>query len=572
MKRYIRTLAAGLLIAQAVPAGAQDGLSGAYLAARQAGLHADFEEAAKHFGRALQHDPDNLMLMDGALISYIGLADFDSATPVAEHLRSEGYQSQLADIVVLADLAAREEYSAVMEAYEGSLEVGPLVDNLVLAWTHVGLGQMTDALAVFDEVSENTGTRSFGLYHKAMALALVGDYEGADHILSGAAAGPLPATIHGVITHAQVLSQLERQADAVEMIDTVIGPTSDPQIMALRAELEVGQVIPLSLIRNAREGLAEVFFSVAGVLRGEADPAYTLSYSRVAEHLNPAHVPAILLSAALLEELERYELVTATYDRVPRDHPSFYLAEIGRAEALRHSGRPDAAVEALTQLAKSHGQYAQVQSALGDTLRSLERYDEAAAAYDRTLALTDSQDASQWVTYYARGICHEREGRMDAMEADFRRALDLNPGQPYVLNYLGYALVEQQQKLDEALAMIEEAVAARPDDGYITDSLGWVLYRLGRYDEAILHMERAAELMPVDPVVNDHLGDVLWAVGRTREAVFQWKRALSFVDPSEENPEADPDRMRRKLEVGLDLVLEEEGAEPLAVAGGSDGG
>ncbi|MCW8842854.1 MAG: tetratricopeptide repeat protein, partial [Rhodobacteraceae bacterium] len=133
------------------------------------------------------------------------------------------------------------------------------------------------------------------------------------------------------------------------------------------------------------------------------------------------------------------------------------------------------------------------------------------------------------------------------------------------LNYLGYTLVEKEKNLDEALDMIERAVAARPDSGYIMDSLGWVLYRLGRYEEAVGHMERAAELEPIDPVVNDHLGDVYWAVGRYIEAEFQWKRALSFVD-EESAAEAKPDRIRRKLEVGLDTVLAEEGAAPLKVA------
>jgi Flp pilus assembly protein TadD len=109
--------------------------------------------------------------------------------------------------------------------------------------------------------------------------------------------------------------------------------------------------------------------------------------------------------------------------------------------------------------------------------------------------------------------------------------------------------------------MIEQAVAARPNDGYITDSLGWVFYRLGRYDEAVQQMEKAAALNPVDPVINDHLGDVYWAVGRRREAEFQWRRAMSF-----EPEEPDMTRIRRKLEVGLDTVLKEEGAEPLAVA------
>jgi Flp pilus assembly protein TadD len=109
--------------------------------------------------------------------------------------------------------------------------------------------------------------------------------------------------------------------------------------------------------------------------------------------------------------------------------------------------------------------------------------------------------------------------------------------------------------------MIERAAKARPDDGAITDSLGWALYRQGGYAKAVTVMERAVELMPVDPVINDHLGDVYWAVDRKREAEFQWKRALSFKPDTE----AEAARIRRKLDVGLDVVLKEEGAEPLAV-------
>jgi Flp pilus assembly protein TadD len=123
-----------------------------------------------------------------------------------------------------------------------------------------------------------------------------------------------------------------------------------------------------------------------------------------------------------------------------------------------------------------------------------------------------------------------------------------------VLNYLGYSMVEQGSDLDEALAMIEQAVAGQPDDGYITDSLGWVLYRLGRYEEAVPHMLRAVELTPDDPIINDHLGDVLWKVGRNREAQFQWRRALSFGPAAD----LDMDRVRRKIEVGLDEVLQDE--------------
>ena len=249
------------------------------------------------------------------------------------------------------------------------------------------------------------------------------------------------------------------------------------------------------------------------------------------------------------------------------DHPAVHAAELGRVGTLREAGKVDAAIEVLEQLAKRFGDLSVVHSTLGDVLRQQDRFEEASGAYDRAIDLVPEGANGTWFLHYARAIALERQDEWPRAEADFRRALELNPGQPQVLNYLGYSLVEKQIKLDEALGMIEQAVdATNGESGYIVDSLGWVLYRLGRFNEAVSHMERAVELMPVDPVVNDHLGDVYWAVGREREAQFQWMRALSFVDPEDLDGEADPDRMRRKLEVGLDVVLEEEDAPPLRVA------
>jgi tetratricopeptide (TPR) repeat protein len=224
----------------------------------------------------------------------------------------------------------------------------------------------------------------------------------------------------------------------------------------------------------------------------------------------------------------------------------------------------------LERLAETDGDLPVVQSTLGDLMRQLGRFEEAVAAYDRALAAFDDDEPGQWFLYYARAISQERQGNWAEAESDFRAALKLNPEQPQVLNYLGYSLVEKNKDLDEALDMIQRAVAASPDSGYIVDSLGWVLYRLGRYEEAVPHMEHAAELMAIDPVVNDHLGDVYWAVGRKLEAQFMWRRALSFVDSEAASDEVDPDRIRRKLEVGLDVLLSEEGSPALKVA--HDGG
>ena len=562
---YIRKLTLSLFLGSfALPVMA-DGFSGSYLAARQATYNSDYEASARYYTQALARDPSNPALLESAVLAYLSLGELETALPVARKIVNDGLESQLANMVITASLVKQGNFAETLSMLEAEKGAGQLVDGLLTAWAYIGAGNMTHALEAFDAVAQEPGFGGFAAYHKALALASVGDFEGADAIYATDGNGTIQNTRRGVMALVEILSQLERNDEAVAVMDKVFQGDLDPDLEDMRNRLIAGETVPFTHVRSASDGVAEVFFTLGRALENEAAPDYVLLYSRVAEYLRPDHFEALLLSAGLLERLGQFDLSTKAYKKVPADHPSYHAAELGRAEALRQAEKPEAAIEVLEQLARSHGNLSIVHSSLGDLYRQQKDFAAGAAAYDRALELSTEKDRSRWFLYYARGICHERLDDWSASEADFRAALALNPEQPQVLNYLGYSLVEKQIKLDEALSMIERAVAARPDSGYIVDSLGWVLYRLGRYDEAVAHMERAAELMPIDPVVNDHLGDVYWAVGRKLEAEFQWKRALSFVDENSEE-EAKPDRIRRKLEVGLDVVLEEEGADPLKVA------
>ena len=119
------------------------------------------------------------------------------------------------------------------------------------------------------------------------------------------------------------------------------------------------------------------------------------------------------------------------------------------------------------------------------------------------------------------------------------------------LNYLGYSWVDQNRNLKEGMCLIEKAVALKPDDGYIVDSLGWAHFKLGNFAESVRFLERAVELKPQDPVLNDHLGDALWRVGREREAKFQWDQSLT-LDPEPEEVE----KIKKKLVDGLPPSVE----------------
>jgi tetratricopeptide (TPR) repeat protein len=109
----------------------------------------------------------------------------------------------------------------------------------------------------------------------------------------------------------------------------------------------------------------------------------------------------------------------------------------------------------------------------------------------------------------------ERLKQWPKAEADMKKALELSPEQPYVLNYLGYSWIDQGLNLDAGMKMLKRATELRPDDGAITDSVGWAYYRLGQYDKAVEWLERASEQKGDDATVVEHLGDAYWHVGRS---------------------------------------------------------
>ncbi|TIT55568.1 MAG: tetratricopeptide repeat protein, partial [Mesorhizobium sp.] len=123
--------------------------------------------------------------------------------------------------------------------------------------------------------------------------------------------------------------------------------------------------------------------------------------------------------------------------------------------------------------------------------------------YDKAVEVLKTPTAANWNIFYQRGIAYERLKEWPKAEPNFRKALELQPDQPQVLNYLGYSWVDMNTNLKEGLEMIQKAVDLRPSDGYIVDSLGWAYFRLGRFDDAVREMERAVSLKPEDPVLND---------------------------------------------------------------------
>lgn len=541
------------------------GLAGPYLAARMAAIQNDFPSAGNYSLRALAQDDTDPFLQDSALVALISAGQMERATALALTMADQGRATELARLVRRSELARTgrwDELIADIDASTASGEGaaggpgGELIDGMIRAWALLGAGRASESLTEFKRLASIRGAAPMVNYHLALARAKVGDFEGADLLLAHPATG---AHILGTVARAQVLSQLERDKDAIAMLEATPGFDEEPQLIALRDRLQQGQTLPFEAVRGPADGIAQVFLTFGSVLvsNDEPDPL-ALIHARLAEHLSPDLGEARLLAAQILQSYGQFDLAEREFEALRDLGEMRPVAELSRIDALARAERLDDAEKAALSLTAAHPELAQGWIALGDLLRQQNKFAQAVPAYDKALSLIGDKapPEARWFPLYARGIALERAAQFPKAEADFRAALKIRPDSAQVLNYLGYSLVDRNENLDEALELIKRAVELRPDDGYILDSLAWAYFRLGRYDEAVAPMERAVAAMAGDALVNDHMGDIYWMSGRRREAEIQWHRALSLKPETE----TDANRIRAKLDRGLDAVLAEEKA------------
>ena len=550
MKKFLQVLMVFLVISISELASAS---SGAYLAGRQAISDHNFATASKFQAKSISADPENSKLLEGLMISFIAQGSVDEAVSIAQVYKGTGRVSQISQMILLTSMIKNGQTEVFLNFVKNADEITPILKDLLSAWIRMGFDDEVNANRIFDKIAKVQGMGQFANFHRAMSQLAAGKVDQAQKTFDLIHRDETNPTRRSVIYHTKILLSQSKFKEAQQLLEKWFGPTFDPEIEQLYVNAVNEQVHPRSLFPNTNIAVADVFHSIANLVAKEADPTFTLLYSRLAQYLDRNHIDSTLMTADLLVELGQYGLAIKEHEKLSDSQPQFFASELGRAEALRSSGKEMAAIEVLVELTRQYPNSANGFSILGNHYRRLEAYDKAEVSYGEAIKLYEARGEAGWFLYYVRGITRERLDLWSLAEKDFRKALSLNPNQPQVLNYLGYSLIEKNSNLDEALDMIERAVKESPDSGYIVDSLGWGYYKLGQYEKAVPNLERAAELMPVDPIVNDHLGDVYWMVGRKTEAEFQWRRALSF-DPEEDEIE----RIKKKLKVGLTQVLMEE--------------
>ena len=166
-------------------------------------------------------------------------------------------------------------------------------------------------------------------------------------------------------------------------------------------------------------------------------------------------------------------------------------------------------------------------------LKNNEKFREAISYYTEIINKINNEHPLYSEATDGRGVSYERIGEWQKAEKDLLSSLETDPDQAYVINYLAYSWIEQGVKVKKSLSMLEKANKLRSNDPYITDSLGWALFKLEKFKEAKSYLQLAVSLLPADPIVNDHYGDVLWKNGNKIQARYYWKYVLNLEKTEE---------------------------------------
>lgn len=541
-------LAATAAAALTAPASAsalveENGLS-EYVRGRHAAASGDLDRAALLFERALGIAPADPHLLKAAFESAVLSGQEDLAVGTARRLAgSDAYDSAVGTVLFVDAMKHRrwDQVDAQIERL-GEAGFGSFVAPVLEAWVLAARGDEDEAMALLSADTDGLSA-SYALEHRGHLAMLERDWASAVEAYSGL----LGEEDDGRNWRARLLlADAYQQAGRADYAAEALAPAAEtPDILRARARLAAGEDID-EAPTSERAAVGQLLIRLAADLTRTRNVPLALAFARSASWIDPGNGRAWLLSSQLLANAEQHEEALQAAEQIREDDTYDSLSRAQTAAMLTALERGDEALVMLQDAAVAADADARSFVLLGEAYQQAERFDEAVAAFEQALARGVDSEQLSWQVLFMIGAAEEQRGNWTAAEARLREALEAAPDQATVLNYLGYMLLDRGEKEEEAIGLIEQAHRLEPNNGHITDSLGWAQYRRGNYGEAVKTLERAVASVPGDATINDHLGDAYWQVGRRIEARFRWRAALD-AEPTEQQ-RAD---IEAKLSYGL---------------------
>tara|TARA_B100001564_G_C20662885_1_gene682399 strand:- start:910 stop:2598 length:1689 start_codon:yes stop_codon:yes gene_type:complete len=276
--------------------------------------------------------------------------------------------------------------------------------------------------------------------------------------------------------------------------------------------------------------VAEILYITANALSSQSIFPLSNFYLNLAKFLNEDFHSYDTLLAENFYKIENFKKAEKIYDDLSKNGEAFHW--YSSKQLARISIINDNKSVALDLLKNSYNKLFKKEIYetfdYAEFLKNNEKFKESIQFYTKIINQVDKGHPLYAEATDGRGVAYERIGEWDKAEKDLLKSLQADPDQAYVINYLAYSWIEKGIKIKKSLSMLEKANKLKSNDPYITDSLGWALYKLERYEEAKEYLQLAVSLLPADPIVNDHLGDALWKNGKKIQARYYWNYVLNL--------------------------------------------
>ncbi len=295
--------------------------------------------------------------------------------------------------------------------------------------------------------------------------------------------------------------------------------------------------------------IAEILYITANALSSQSIYVLSNFYLNLAKYLNKDFHSYDTLTAENFYQVDNLKKAKETYKSLSKKGKAFqWYASKQLAKIFIQEEDLDKALKILSN-AYNNLDYKDIHEIFdyAEFLKNNEKFEESISYYTEVIDKVKEDHPLYAESTDGRGIAYERTGQWEKAERDLLDSLKANPEQAYVINYLAYSWIEQGVKIEKSLDMLEKANNLRSNDPYITDSLGWALFKLKRYEESKNYLQLAVKLLPGDPIVNDHYGDVLWKSGEQLQARYYWNYVLNLEKTEDDLKKAVEEKLIKGL-------------------------
>ena len=443
------------------------------------------------------------------------------------------------------DIQAAQVYGALlMRAGEIQQAVAQFESIVVTNGPEVGFDTVSEVLSrerdkksamrVMQQLTASYETNPYALFAFAKVAARAGELEQAKVLLEQLL-DIVPDHEGGIVIYARLLQQEGNITAALERLTLALESHRDSQLVRMTyARLLVdakhfdAAIQQFEVLTEQASDSMDVRYALGLLLLQTNHPEKAKAHFRFLTTSADRRITAYYYLGQIAEISDDLGEALSSYVKVDRGE-YFLNAQIRIAVILARQGDIDKAREHLQSLrSKDPAQSTRIYRAEAEILSRHDRLEDSLSVYDH--AIEERPDNVDLL--YARAMLAEKLDRLDILERDLRTILTNEPDNADALNALGFTLADRTNRYDEALKLLERALELKPDDYYVIDSMGWVLYRMGRLEEAVEFLQRAF-MLSNDPEVAAHLGEVLWVMGRKDAARKIWDSALQTTPDDE---------------------------------------